>query len=169
MTAKKQIISRARRSVPPPWDQSSFSLPLPPSPLHFNPRTAYTGSRCQEPRQPGLAHERVALCLCELQHQFKQPRLCEGTAPPGKAPGTGGHSSMRCCPFPSQRCPPAQYCTQLKLCRGCCTPAGQRLSQEPCMHQRQSTGIKKALRSHNPTLFPGNRLAAISNPGVPPG
>lgn len=157
MTAtKNQILYRglADLSLQPGINLLLLSLPLPPSPLHFNPRTAHTGSRCQEPRQPGLAHERVALCLFKLQHQFKQPRLCTATAPAGKAPGTRGHHSSRSVPSATQPCPPGRYCS----CDG--AAAGQGLSQRALhapgtIHRLKKISFKKALRSHNPTFIPG--------------
>lgn len=144
MTAKKQIISRACKSVPPPSNQSSFSLTLPVSPLHFNPSTAYNVNRCQEPRQPGLLHERVALCLFKLQcpiqidlivqrHRSKYKRIREQ----GITLHSSKHWFARIQLFRPQKIPPTPKLHSLRMRLGCCTPAGNGLSQsQPCIENR---------------------------------
>lgn len=131
LTAKKQIISRACKSVPPPSNQSSFSLTFPVSPLHFNPSTAYIVNRCQEPRQPGLLHERVALYLFKLQYPIQTDLIVQRHKSKYKRireQGTTLHSSIHWFSliqlFTSTNPPHPKNCIQLKMWLGCCTPAG---------------------------------------------
>lgn len=141
------------------------------SPLHLNPSTAYTVSQCQEPRQPALLHERVALCLLKLQcpiqidlivqrHRSKSKRISEQ--------GTTLDSSIHCFSLtqPSTSAPPTPR-LQPEMRLGCCAQQSAAEPRSGAPHQEQAASIIESLRRHSPTLFLGSNAIPTANEGFP--